>query len=248
MGQDGIWGSSANNTAFRNWVMGTTEICAPSSGRGIVICTGSDGYLGAQGAKAFDVNAPESNYFMIGNVEGSAQQQTVGTGHALAIAVCGATVPTGTPCGSDSRIYQGAFYNETFGYGTTGDTGTQSIDNDLPWNTSFIHGEYSTVANAITWVSGVSQSLPPSFYLSSQPNWWTSTVPWPAIGPDVTGGNGPGGHVYSTTAANPAMNCYYNVMGGVFGGGGGPYSFNASTCYPSGTAPNPPSGLTASVN
>ena len=248
MGQDGIWGSAANNTAFRNWVMGTTEICAPSSGRGTVTCSGSSGYLGAQGAKAFDVNAPESNYFMIGNVEGSAQQQTLGTGHALAIAVCGAAVPTGVPCGSDSRIYQGAFYNETFGFGTTGDTGTQLIDNDLPWNTSFIHGEYSTVANAITWVSGVSQTLPASFYLSSQPNWWTSTVPWPAIGPDVTGGNGPGGHVYSTTAANPAMNCYFNVLGGVFGGAGGPYSFNANTCYPTGTAPNPPSGLHASVN
>ena len=44
------------------------------------------------------------------------------------------------------------------------------------------------------------------------------------------------------------MNCYYNVMGGVFGGAGGPYSFNANTCYPTGTAPNPPSGLHASVN
>jgi hypothetical protein len=248
LGQDGIWGSAANNTAFRNWSMGTTEECDPLSGRGTVICTGSSGWLGSQGAKAFDLNAPTTNYFMIANVEGSSQQSTLGTGHPLAIAVCGATVPTGTPCGSGSRVYQGAYYNESFGYGTTGDTGTQGIDSIIPWNTSFIHGEYGTVANTITWVSGVTHTLPASLYLSSQPNWWTSTIPWPAIGPDVTGGTGPGGHVYSTTAANPAMNCYYNVMGGVYGGAGGPYSFNANTCYPIGTAPNPPSGLSAVVN
>ena len=248
LGQDGIWGSAANNTAFRNWSMGTTEECDPLTGRVTVICTLLSGWLGSQGAKAFDLNAPTTNYFMIGNVEGSSQQSTLGTGHALAVAVCGGTVPAGVPCGSNSRIYQGAYYNESFGYGTTGDTGAQSIDSIIPWNTSFIHGEYGTVANSITWVSGFTHTLPASFYLSSQPSWWTATIPWPAIGPDVTGGTGPGGHVYSTTGANPAVNCYYNVMGGVYGGAGSPYSFNANTCYPSGSAPNPPSGLTASVN
>jgi len=267
MGQDGIWGSSANNTAFRNWSLGTTEICSPETAgsRGTVLCTplgsygiSSGGFYAAQAAKAFDINAPQSNYFMIGNVEGSAAQNTLGTGHALAIAVCGSTVPSGTPCGSNSRIYQGDYYNETFGYGTTGDTGTQGIDSDLPWKTSFIHGEYSTVADAITWANGVTQTLPASFYLSSQPSWWTSTIPWPAIGPDVTGGSGPGGHVYSTTAANPAQNCYFNGMGGAGGSGSAlalsdsPLTFNASTCYggggPTPGAPAPPSGLTASVN
>src|SRR6516165_10277868 len=151
VGQDGIWGSAANNTAFRNWAQGTTEICSPATtGRNTVSnCTGANGWIAPQAAKAFDVNAPTTNYFMIGNVEGSTQQETLGTGHALAIAVCGSTVPSGVPCGGNSRIYQGDFYNETFGYGTTGDTGSQSIDKDTPWNTAFIHGEFSTVANAI---------------------------------------------------------------------------------------------------
>ena len=31
-------------------------------------------------------------------------------------------------------------------------------------------------------------ALPASFYLSAKPSWWGS-LPWPAIGPDVTGGN-----------------------------------------------------------
>jgi hypothetical protein len=252
VGQDGIWGSAANNTAFRNWAQGTTEICSPATaGRSTVSnCTGANGWIAPQAAKAFDVNAPTTNYFMIGNVEGSTQQATLGTGHALAIALCGTTVPSGVPCGADSRIYQGDFYNETFGYGTTGDTGSQSIDNDTPWNTAFIHGEFSSVANAITWANGITHTLPASFYLSSQPSWWTSGIPWPAIGPDVAGGSGPGGHVYSTTAGNPAMNCYYNVIGATYGGAGSPYSFNADTCYPTGpvaAAPNPPTDLTAIV-
>lgn len=250
IGQDGIWGSAANNTAFRNWAQGTTEICSPeAAGRNTVRnCSGSNSFLSSQAAKAVDINAPTTNYFLIGNVEGSSQQNTLGTGHALAIAVCGSTIPSGVPCGANSRIYQGAYYNETFGYGTTGDTGTQAIDNDTPWNTTLRHGEYSTVANTIYWASGVTQTLPPSFYLSSKPSWWTSSIPWPAIGPDVTSGGGPGGHAYSTTASNPAMNCYYNVMGAIYGGAGSPYSFNANRCYPSGPVPNPPSGFSAVVN
>jgi hypothetical protein len=47
--------------------------------------------------------------------------------------------------------------------------------------------------------------LPASFYLPGKPSWW-GAVPWPAIGPDVTGGTDPTGHVY----ANPAEACYKN--------------------------------------
>src|SRR5881296_3183274 len=50
--------------------------------------------------------------------------------------------------------------------------------------------------------------LPPSLYLSAKPSWW-GTVPWPAIGPDVAGGDIPGygGHVYKI----PARRCYENA-------------------------------------
>jgi len=47
------------------------------------------------------------------------------------------------------------------------------------------------------------ESLPNSFFFSSAPPYWTTnwgTPPWPAIGPDVTGGTGPGGHAYSIPA------------------------------------------------
>jgi hypothetical protein len=87
-----------------------------------------------------------------------------------------------------------------------------------------------------------SQNLPASFYLASKPSWW-GTMPWPAVGPDVTGGNvaGVGGHVYH----NPAANCYLNVMGGLTNGFSGTLTFNAGQCYgtSTGTPPAAPQNL-----
>ncbi len=57
-----------------------------------------------------------------------------------------------------------------------------------------------------------SQSLPASFYLAGKPPFWATafgTPPWPAIGPDVSGGNIPnlGGHAND----NPAKMCFENL-------------------------------------
>lgn len=93
----------------------------------------------------------------------------------------------------------------------------------------------------------------PSFYLSAKPSWWTfpsgnSSTPWPAVGPDVTGGNiaNLGGHAY----LNPASNCYHNVMGGKDDGSSGVLNFDAGSCYPSSASaggPAAPSGLAATI-
>src|SRR5258708_18978178 len=86
-------------------------------------------------------------------------------------------------------------------------------------------------------LTNASQTLPASFYLSSKPSFW-GTMPWPAVGPDVTGGNvaNVGGHVYG----NPAANCYLNVMGGKTDGSSGQLTFNADNCYSSGGGIPPP--------
>jgi hypothetical protein len=102
-----------------------------------------------------------------------------------------------------------------------------------------------------------SNTLPSSFYMTGQPSWRNGS-PWPAIGPDVTGGNvgiclggtnkgayvtsssqcpgstvsSMGGHINSI----PAMNCYLNTMGGSPVGSGSALPFDAKTCYASGTA------------
>jgi hypothetical protein len=92
-----------------------------------------------------------------------------------------------------------------------------------------------------------SQTLPASFWTATKPSWWGS-LPWPAIGPDVTGGNVPGiaGHAYLI----PAAVCYLNTMKGPADGTGSVLSFDAQNCYGAATsaqAPAPPTGLTGTV-
>jgi hypothetical protein len=111
-------------------------------------------------------------------------------------------------------------------------------------------------------------ALPPSFYLpaSPAPSWFGST-PWPAIGPDVTGGNvgqctgtlnTPGefagvpatgsSQCTGTSLASawaghvnaiPAMTCYFS-MGGAPDGSGSALNFNANSCYGGSVVSGPP--------
>ena len=88
-----------------------------------------------------------------------------------------------------------------------------------------------------------SQTLPSSFYLSSKPTFFGS-VPWPAIGPDVTGGSEAGlnGH----HAKIPARRCFESVMGGAFGDTTA-RSFDPAACYSSTpqVRPKSPTGVSA---
>jgi hypothetical protein len=91
----------------------------------------------------------------------------------------------------------------------------------------FISGEVPT--SGIAYINGnsvpSSHALPASFYLSAQPTFWTTpfgTPPWPAIGPDVTGGTAPdgvGGYTYSIPAqlclANTAVDTNYQRSGSI---------------------------------
>jgi hypothetical protein len=129
-----------------------------------------------------------------------------------------------------------------------GDGTTWPLNDTLVTNTATATlmrwGNYDTANAATRFVSGevpsgispypnpvpANNNLPPSFYLSSNPSWFGS-VPWPPIGPDVTGGNiaNVGGHAYK----NPAQLCYESLGGVADGTGPWLTSFNAATCYPS---------------
>jgi hypothetical protein len=243
---DSIWGTSSQTTAYRNWVVGTNHMCAPFTGRGTVSCSGSNGTYGFQAARAIDVSYLATLNNFVGNVVGSTQMQSV-----LAY---GTATMTQTPEVQYSavRSYDAVVYGFSFGYGEANDDGTgDGCDGGVApchltngTTTDLLHGNYSNISGSTTWATGVSQSLPASFYLSSKPSWWGSMA-YPSTGPDVTGGNGPGGHSYG----NPAQNCYIKVMGGSDGGAGGPLSFNAATCYGSAStqAPSAPTGLTGTV-
>jgi hypothetical protein len=105
------------------------------------------------------------------------------------------------------------------------------------WNASEVPSGLSQFSNPVP----SSQALPASFYLSAKPSWW-GTMPWPAVGPDVTSGIGPGGHVY----ANPAKVCYQNTSKDA----NGVLNFSAANCYSDASvlSPKPPTNLSAIVN
>ena len=148
-------------------------------------------------------------------------------------------------------------------------------DDSLVTSTLMRWGNYDTVNAANRFVAGevpsgispypnpvpANNNLPPSFYRNSQPAWWgvvgQPAIPWPAIGPDVTGqtvsgtsgtttwvSQSVGGHV----AMIPAMLCYKAVMNGTADGTGSAFTFNADRCYSSATGVlAPPSGLSVVV-
>lgn len=103
----------------------------------------------------------------------------------------------------------------------------------------------SKYANAIPG----SQALPPSLYLPSSPSWWVTpwgTPPWPAIGPDVTGGNLPG--VSGHANAIPALLCYTNSPIDTKYGSSNVLLFNGSACYSTQTRrPAPPTNVVSTV-
>jgi hypothetical protein len=97
------------------------------------------------------------------------------------------------------------------------------------WNASEVPSSLSQFGNAVP----ATQTLPNSLYLPAKPSWWAAT-PWPAIGPDVGGGEDPTGHAYRI----PAHACYDRTptTGGIL-------NFNADNCYPDTAAPTAPTNL-----
>jgi hypothetical protein len=225
--EDSVWGTSSQTTVYRNWVVGTNHICSPMSGRGPVVCSGEKGHYGFQAARAIETAYTGTANNFVGNVVGSVQMQSL-KGYNYPMAQRSSIeYPS-------SRKYDAIAYGWSFGYGRTSDDGTGTgcaggvPPCHVPGNsaTSFFHGNFNNVGGSISWAPGVSHELPASLYLAGKPAWW-GAMPFPATGPDVKGGSGPGGHSYG----NPARECYFRVMGGSDGGAGGPLAFDAGKCY-----------------
>lgn len=218
---DAVWGSSSHLTAFRNWLLGTSRVCPPYDGRGPVECGG--GHYAFQAARAVQVSCLSTRNNFAGNILGSEQMQSLaGYGKKLS------QVPVIQY--PSARDYDHAAYGWSFGYSdfVSGKTGEDCLRLAQPDHTAanILHGNLNNVDNSLLWAPGLPHQLPASLYLSARPSWWKN-LPFPAIGPDVQGGNGPGGHSYG----NPAERCYRTNMGGKDGGPGSPYRFNAAACY-----------------
>jgi hypothetical protein len=224
---DSIWGSSSQTTALRNWVMGTNRVCEPLHGRGAVACDGARGAYGVQSVRAMQISYLATRNNFVGNVIGSRQMQgLVRKGTPLKQV---ATVEFPAP-----RSYDDAAYGWSFGYGATNDDGAGSgcgggavpCHREGAKSASLIDGNYNNINHITTWTSTRVHAIPASFYLAGKPAWW-GAMRFPATGPDVTSGPGPGGHSYG----NPAQACYETVMGGTDGGAGSPLKFDPEACY-----------------
>jgi len=243
---DSYWGSTSHNTIFRNWARGVTQICLPYSTRG----TAGACHSSTQGNDAVNLDFTNAYDNLVGNVAGSAAMRAASPSGEVAYVVAGET----------RSNYGGYGYDIAIGYNDVSDntgsgTCTGARASCLPYYSSLIHGNYTYANNATTWGMNIpsgynpaspSQSLPASFYKSTKPSWWGSSIPWPAIGPDVTGGIGPGGHAYKI----PAQVCYDNATKD----SNGYASFDAAACYgeqvtppPPPVAPTPPMNLSAAV-
>jgi hypothetical protein len=184
------------------------------------------GHYGFQAARAVQFSYLSTRNSLIANVIGSAQMQAL-KGYSTAVAQAPVLEYP------EKRIYEGAV-GITFGYGSANDDGTGDGcgGGKAPCHaaqtsaTTRMHGNFNNVSGGTEWLPGLPRRLPASFYLARKPAWW-GAIPFPAIGPDVTGGAGPGGHAYG----NPAQVCYTKVMGGSDGGAGSPLTFSAERCY-----------------
>jgi hypothetical protein len=255
--EDGDHGNHLSQTSFRNLLTGWMSCANGQCGAGQTLVHGN-----GDGASAIRLFYGARYGNIIGNV-------------------------LGTPGWSNSykafdAFNNGAIYVWGSGYGaeptdalvntTTMLWGNWDVvNNSTQWNNAEVPTAAPTYPNSVP----ASQTLPASFYLSSKPSWFGS-IPWPAIGPDVTGGNvgqctgtlNTPGH-YSGLAATssaqctgtslatawaghvnaiPAMNCYLNVMGGKPDGTGSILTFDAKTCYGLSTSSPPSSGLQPPTN
>src|SRR6266581_1343928 len=198
--------------------------------------------LGAQPGKSLNTHAMNlysycRGYNIVGNVLGT-------TGYHNNYEAS----PQTTSSNCDTSIYILGFP------GSECRSGSAPPNDALVRSTLLRWGNYDTVSATVLWNSsevptaGVpfingnpvpsSHTLPSSFYLTSKPAFW-GTMPWPAFGPDVTGGQDTSGHAFM-----PPTQVCYNITSK---DGSGILLFNANSCY-SGQAPAPPTNLKVIVN
>jgi hypothetical protein len=153
-------------------------------------------------------------------------------------------VAPGTPGSNDTSIY-------LLGY--TGVDETTPLGYDPVAVTTMLRwGNYDYVTGQTQWNAAEipagnpvpsTHTLPASMFLSSRPTWW-GTMPWPAIGPDVSGGDvDPAGHAYRI----PAQVCYDMTARNP----DTTLAFDADQCYatapPDSGPPSAPANLTATA-
>jgi hypothetical protein len=264
---DNLHGTHLNSTEFRNFSTGW-ESCA-------------NGNCGTFNSKDFGTTAVPYGYgarygAVVGNVAGTPGFHTIyqnpafggqaiidnlGYGNPAVPPPGSGSLPT-DPLVASTMLRWGNWDNVTSAVrwcGNSSDTGwstTCKSTSEVPTGAPVYPNPVPTIGD-----TGAGQGpLPASFVYSSAPSWF-GNIPWPAIGPDVSGGNvgscigtlnTPGEYAGVPATSNaqctgtslntnalaghvnaiPAMNCFLNVMNGRPDGTGGALKFDPSACYP----------------
>jgi hypothetical protein len=210
MAADDIHGSSWMATAFRNY------------------WTGRDGPFKTGSTMAVDIEAYARYFNMIGNVLGepgyhnsykdmpASQTDNTGCGTTGNRSIFALGWAGGQGC-SFSTIFNDTKVAPTIYLWGNYDTVTAAVrwcgnSSNAVWSTiCSLISEVPTALSAYAQAVPSSTALPASFYFVSAPWWYVdglghTTIPYPAIGPDVIG-SGPGGFVN----AIPAQVCFNNT-------------------------------------
>jgi len=250
---DAIHGTGNLSTMFRNRAAGINVECWVSGSQNNDYASYLSSVWGpcTQSVEVIEDDPFHRFYNVIGNVLGTTGTQTSYLNGVSPIYYIGngyTDGKTGTVVPNDPTVVQ-----TLYRWGNCDAVNGLSAA-DCQWNSSEVPttGNLATSQQPYAQTAPSNHTLPPSFYYSSTPSWWPSSKAWPIIGPDVTGGNisGTGGLAYT----NPAEDCYNSLSGSTSNGSGGPFPFDATTCYGSAatsggvTPPAPPSNLNATVN
>ncbi len=210
---DDVHGTSWMTTAFRNWLPGL------------------DGLFKNSSTMAVDIEAYDRYYNLLYNVLGTPGYHNSYQDLPPSPTNCGVYGPGPRAIYTLGWSGGNGYIFAAPALGCEISSGSFTIDNDLKVGKSLYRwGNYDTVNGATQWntaevpsglgsyaqpvpvsVCTASLACPASFLYASQPSFWATafgTPPWPAIGPDVSSGPGPGGHAY----AIPAQLCFNNTV------------------------------------
>jgi len=237
---DNSWGSSSQNTSFRNRASG-------------------DGANKNNFRAAIKINAQNHYMNIVGNVLGDPTfhtryrcdnadtNQTDNFEYDLGFwnsceAGIGGTDPYDTVTQS-SLMRWGNWDAVT--YKANGNTnGVRWCTGSGAGNPACTADETASTDPTFPGLANPSTSLPASFYLAAKPSWFGSVI-WPPIGPDVACTTNCIANSANHAAMIPAQLCYESTAKD---GNGFLTAFDATACYYSGsTAPAAPSGLTVVV-
>lgn len=205
---DGYFGSASHGTLFRNYLLGRNPRLGISW-------------------NAVSLNRWSYHYNVVGNVLGVSNPKQ--TAYQFA---------STAECSAGEGIYR-------LGFPNMGNCDTTSYDGASPAGiddqvaaTLIRWGNYDYANQAVRWEASeigdglappTTQTLPASLVYAGAPPWWPASIPFPPIGPDVSGGNGDAsGHANKI----PAQVCW-ETLDLLHGG-----AFNAAKCYAATSVPD----------